>query len=77
MDGLSDSLLKEKIFRKPSNGVPPRGPPTFETFALLNEMDLNNEPIRAPANSNLDYESKKCLQTLSRNSNLVIKQADK
>lgn len=67
----------EKIFRKTSKWVPPRGPPTFETFALLNELALNETPIRAPSQQNLDVEAKRCLHTLARDTSIVIKQADK
>lgn len=76
-DGLSANLLREKIFRKPTKWVPPRGPPTFETFATLNEMALNKVPIRAPHYQNLDQNSKASLKSLARDPSLVIKQADK
>lgn len=76
-DGLSANLLREKIFRKPSKWVPPRGPPTFETFALLNELALNRTPIRAPAKQNLEPSAKDCLRDLARDTTIVIKQADK
>lgn len=53
------------------------GPPTFETFALLNELDLNNTVIRAPNNPNLDPRMKDCLCDLAKDKRFVIKQADK
>lgn len=65
-DGFSANLLREKLFKKPSKWVPPRGPPTIETFALLNELALNKTPIRAPHHQNLDLTARCCLQQLSK-----------
>lgn len=75
--GLSENLLKEKIFRKTTKWNPPRGPSTFETFAILNELALSKTPIRAPANQNLTIDDKRCLKDLSGDKTIVIKQADK
>lgn len=46
--GFANNLFKEKIFRKTTKWVPPRGPPTFETFAILNELALNKTPTQNP-----------------------------
>lgn len=64
LDGLSANLLKEQLYKKKSRWVPPRGPPTFEAFAMLNVLDLNNAPIRAPGYPNLDLDAEK-VPTLS------------
>lgn len=44
---------------------------------MLNELALNETPIRAPSQQNLDIESKNCLRAPSKDTNIVIKQADK
>lgn len=71
--GFSTNFLQEKIFRKPTKW----GPPTFETFALLNELALNKTQIRAPSKQNLTVHAKRCLKALARDTDVIIKQVDK
>lgn len=70
--GFSANLFKEKIFRKTTKWIPPRGPPTFETFAILNEIALSKTSIKAPANRNLTTTAKSCLKRLARDTDIVI-----
>lgn len=77
VEGFTKKLLQEKFFRKPSTWVPPRGPPNFETFAMLNELAIGKEPIRAPNNPNLTREGQISLRNLAADDTIVIKQADK
>lgn len=64
-ESFKKKLLREKLFKKSSTWIPPKGPPNFEAFALLNELAVGKEPIRAPNRSNISLTGRACLKKLA------------
>ena len=71
-----DAPFANNKFKNPSSWCPP-GPHNLEAMIMINEMQINTMPLRAPGHHNLTRGEQQALAELQRANSVVIKPADK
>ena len=77
-DGSLDKLLSaQKVFRNPSQHRPPPGSSHLETFATMNKIGLDKCKLWNPHSNNTSKDERRALKSLTKDSHITIKSADK
>ena len=74
---MERKLLTSKILKTDSSSRPPPGSSHLETYATLNEIELNKTKIISPKQKNLSAEEKRSIKNLFNDRTITIKPADK
>ena len=74
---MERKLLSSKTLKSDSAYRPPPGSSHLETYATLNEIELNKTKIVSPKQKNLSAEEKRSIKDLFSDKTITIKPADK
>lgn len=70
-------VMTSTVLKKSSRPSPPPAHRNLEAFIFLNDRELQRQRLMEPHAKNVSVEEKEALASLSRDSHITIKQADK
>ena len=76
-NNMEKTILSSKLLKSETTHRPPPGSPILETFATLNDLQLNKCKIISPNHKNLQANEKMAIDSLFKDKTITIKPADK